>query len=70
MNYFIITLLIVAICMALLSARLFFGKGFVKTHVDQSKAMRQRGIGCVQSQDAAARIENRKRVKENVQNGY
>ncbi|WP_337377448.1 hypothetical protein [Prevotellamassilia timonensis] len=70
MNYFIITLLIVAICMALLSVRLFFGKSFVKTHVDQSKAMRQRGIGCVQSQDAAARIENRKRVKENVQNGY
>lgn len=70
MNYFIITLLIVAMCMALLSVRLFFGKGFVKTHVDQSKAMRQRGIGCVQSQDAAARIENRKRVKENVQNGY
>lgn len=70
MNYFIITLLIVAICMTLLSVRLFFGKGFVKTHVDQSKAMRQRGIGCVQSQDAAARIENRKRVKENVQNGY
>jgi hypothetical protein len=70
MNYFIITLLIVAICMVLLSVRLFFGKGFVKTHVDQSKAMRQRGIGCVQSQDAAARIENRKRVKENVQNGY
>lgn len=56
--------------MALLSVRLFFGKSFVKTHVDQSKAMRQRGIGCVQSQDAAARIENRKRVKENVQNGY
>ena len=56
--------------MTLLSVRLFFGKGFVKTHVDQSKAMRQRGIGCVQSQDAAARIENRKRVKENVQNGY
>ncbi len=56
--------------MALLSVRLFFGKGFVKTHVDQSKAMRQRGIGCVQSQDAAARIENRKRVKENVQNCY
>lgn len=70
MNYFIITLLIVAICMALLSVRLFFGKSFVKTHVDQSKAMRQRGIRCVQSQDAAARIENRKRVKENVQNGY
>ena len=50
--------------MILLCVRLFFGRGFVKTHVDQSKAMRQRGIGFVQSQDAAARIENPKRVKE------
>lgn len=50
--------------MILLCVRLFFGRGFVKTHVDQSKAMRQRGIECVQSQDAAARIENPKRVKE------
>lgn len=64
MKVFILILLIVAIGMILLCVRLFFGRGFVKTHVDQSKAMRQRGIGCVQSQDAAARIENPKRVKE------
>ena len=64
MKVFILVLLIVAICMILLCVRLFFGRGFVKTHVDQSKAMRQLGIGCVQSQDAAARIDNPKRVKE------
>lgn len=64
MKVLILVLLIVAICMILLCVRLFFGRGFVKTHVDQSKAMRQRGIGCVQSQDAAARIDNPKRVKE------
>lgn len=64
MKVFILVLLIVAICMILLCVRLFFGRSFVKTHVDQSNAMRQRGIGCVQSQDAAARIDNPKRVKE------
>lgn len=64
MELFIVTLIIVALCIALLSVRLFFGRSFVKTHVDQSKAMRQRGIRCVQSQDAEARIENAKRVKE------
>ena len=64
MNTFIATLLIVAICMLLLCVRLFFGRGFVKTHVDQSKAMRERGIRCVQAQDAEARIFNTKQIKE------
>lgn len=64
MNTFIATLLIVAICMLLLCVRLFFGRGFVKTHVDQSKAMRERGIRCVQAQDAEARILNTKQIKE------
>lgn len=68
MKVFIITLLIVAIGIAFLSIRLFFGKSFVKTHVDQSRAMRQRGIGCVQSQDAIARIENPHKVNERKQN--
>lgn len=52
--------------MALLSIRLFFGKRFVKTHVSQSTAMRQRGIGCVQSQDAMARMENPHKIKERI----
>lgn len=50
--------------MLLLCVRLFFGRGFVKTHVDQSKAMRERGIRCVQAQDAEARIFNTKQIKE------
>ena len=66
MELFIVTLIIVASCIALLSVRLFFGRSFVKNHVDQSRAMRQRGIGCVQSQDAEARIVNTKRVKERI----
>ncbi len=54
---FLLTLIIVACCIALLAVRLFFGKAFVKTHVDQSRAMRQRGIHCVQAQDAEQRAD-------------
>lgn len=64
MEKFILILLIVAFSVLFLAIRLLFGRSFVKTHVDQSKAMRQRGIGCVQSQDAAARIPNPNQVKE------
>lgn len=61
---FLIVVAIVAMSLVLLSVRLFFGRSFVKTHVSQSKAMRQRGIGCVQSQDAEARMINSKQVNE------
>lgn len=67
MKLFVLTLITVAICVALLSVRLFFGRSFVKTHVDQSKAMRERGIRCVSTQDAQARMENKKRIKEKRQ---
>lgn len=52
----LITLLIVAICIALLSVKILFKKNgrFPNTHVSGSKAMRKRGIGCVQSQDREA----------------
>lgn len=58
-------MLIIAICMLLLSVRLLLLKNgrFVNTHVSGSKAMRQRGIGCVQSQDRAARRKIKK-IKE------
>lgn len=51
------TMLIVAICMALLCVKMLLRKDgrFPNTHVSGSKAMRERGIGCVQSQDRAAR---------------
>ena len=44
----LITLLIVAICIALLSVKILFKKNgrFPNTHVSGSKAMRKRGIGC------------------------
>lgn len=64
MKLFFLILALLAVGVAFLSIRLFFGKAFVKTHVDQSKAMRQRGIHCVQSQDAAARAQNPHRINE------
>ena len=53
----LITLLIVAICVLLLGVRVFFVKGgkFPNTHVSGNKALRDKGIGCVQSQDREAR---------------
>ena len=52
----LITLLIVAICVLLLGVRVFFVKGgkFPNTHVSGNKALRDKGIGCVQSQDREA----------------
>lgn len=53
----LITLLIVAISVVLLCVKIIFVKGgrFPNSHVSGSKAMRKRGIGCVQSQDRDAR---------------
>lgn len=58
--------IIIGICMVLLCVRLIFKKNgrFVKTHVSQSKAMRERGVTCVQSQDRAMRVKSRLAVKE------
>ena len=52
--------------MLLLSVRVLFKKNgrFVKTHVSQSKAMRERGITCVQSQDFAMRRQSPHAIKE------
>ena len=52
--------------MLFLSVRILFKKNgrFVKTHVSQSKAKRERGIGCVQSQDFAMRHKSPHAVKE------
>lgn len=56
---------ILAVCMLLLCVRLLFKKDgrFVKTHVSQSKAMRERGVTCVQSQDFADR-HRKEKIKE------
>lgn len=56
-----ISLLIVAISVALLGVKVFFVKNgrFPNGHVSGNKAMRERGIGCVQSQDREAQRKPR-----------
>lgn len=62
----LISLLIVAICVILLGLRIFFTKKgkFPNTHVSGSKALREKGVGCIQSQDREARKENKLAVPE------
>lgn len=62
----LITLLIVAICVILLGIKVFFVKGgrFPNGHVSGNKAMRERGIGCIQSQDREARKRPRFSIDE------
>lgn len=60
----LITVLIVAICMALLCIGIVLKGKFPNTHVSGSKALRKRGIGCVQSQDREARKANKRAVAE------
>lgn len=60
------TLLIIAISIALLAITVIIKKNgrFPNTHVGGNKAMRKRGIKCVQSQDKDARRDNPMRIKE------
>ena len=62
----IFSIIIIGASMLFLSVRILFKKNgrFVKTHLSQSKAMRERGIGCVQSQDFAMRHKSPHAVKE------
>ena len=62
----LISLLIVAICIALLGVKVFFVKGgkFPNGHVSGNKAMRERGIGCAQSQDREAQKKPRFSIDE------
>ncbi len=62
----LITVLFVALCVLLLGVRVFFVKGgkFPNGHVSGNKAMRERGIGCVQSQDREARRKPRFSIAE------
>ncbi|MDR0658462.1 MAG: hypothetical protein LBG18_05970 [Mediterranea sp.] len=55
------SLLIIAVCIILLAVKILFVRGgtFPDTHIGGSKAMRERGIGCVQSQDREARQKRR-----------
>ena len=60
------TAIIVAICVVFLCINIVLKeKGeFPKSLVSSSKAMRDRGIGCAQSQDRMARMENPHAIKE------
>ena len=62
----ILTLGIVASAMLLLSVRVLIKKGgrFRSQHIGQSRAMRERGIHCVQAQDLEARLPNPMAVEE------
>lgn len=62
----LITLALVAVCVLLLGVKVFFVKGgrFPNSHVSGNKAMRARGIGCVQSQDREAQRKSRFSIEE------
>ena len=60
LKLFLISLVIIAIAMALLGVKVFFTKKgkFPNTHVSGNKYLRERGIFCVQTQDRIARNKN------------
>ena len=62
----LITMIVVAICIALLSIKIILEKNgrFPNIHVGGNKEMQKRGIGCAQSQDRAAQKVNRKAIPE------
>lgn len=66
LRLFVFCVIILAVSVLFLSVRLLLKKNgrFVKTHVSQSKAMRERGITCIQSQDFAMRHKSPFAVKE------
>lgn len=53
----LLTAIILAFCIAFMAVTILTKKNgrFPNSHVSGSKAMRERGISCVQSQDFAAR---------------
>lgn len=57
----LITVLIIAICVALLSVKVIFKKDgkFSSQHIHDSKALRDQGIHCVLDQDREAREANK-----------
>lgn len=57
----LLSVLIIAIAMALFCVKLLFRKDgeFTSMHIHDSQAMKERGIGCVMEQDKQARKEGR-----------
>ncbi len=61
---FFITLAIIAVAVALLCIKLYFGQKFVHTHIDGNRALNKKGIHCVQSLDRKMRKPNPNQVSE------
>ena len=57
----LLSVLIIAICFALLAVKLLFRKNgsFTSQHIHDSKAMQERGIHCVVDQDKEARKQSK-----------
>ena len=55
---------LIAICVALLSVRIFFGKRFVHTHIEGNRDMHERGIHCVMHMDKEERRSKKTTVRE------
>ena len=57
----LLSMLIIAICIALMSVKLIFQKNtkFDSMHIHDSDAMKERGIHCVVDQDKEARKQNK-----------
>ena len=66
LKIFIFCVIIIGIAVLLMSVRILLKKNarFVKTHASQSKAMRDRGVTCVQSQEFAMRHKSPYAIKE------
>jgi hypothetical protein len=63
---FLLTTLIVAMCMVLMAITILIKKNgrFPNTHVGGNKEMRKRGIRCVETQDKEARRDNPNAIPE------
>lgn len=64
LNIFILTLVIVAAAVVLLSVGIIIKGHFVNSHVSGNKALRRKGIHCAQQQDREARAHNPHAVSE------
>ena len=64
----VIVAALLLLAVVLLSVRILFVKNgrFRSMHISDSKAMRERGIGCVQSQDREARHKHTKMDVKNL----
>lgn len=67
MYVILLTIGLVLAAMVFLSVRVIFKRNgrFKSMHISDSKAMRERGIGCVQSQDRQMRNADKKKIKVN-----